>query len=95
MADERKVREATERAQQAQAVLNNEAYQGAYDLLERQFFNAWKVSDTPEQREDLHRQMVALSQVRAVLDQAMRHGEAEIKFYEAERQRRKRSGGET
>lgn len=62
------------RGQQAQAVLDNPAYADSYAQLETEVINKWRDSRNADEREELHRQLMALQLMRANLEAMVRTG---------------------
>jgi hypothetical protein len=63
-----------ERGQQAQAVLDNPVYAEAYGLLEKGITDRWRDSRDAADREELHRQLMALMLLRSQIESVMRSG---------------------
>lgn len=56
-----------ERGHQADQLLNNEVFIETLRALEASYVETWKIADTTEAREDLHRYIVMIGQLKADL----------------------------
>lgn len=70
MTDEQK----SQRGKDAQAVLDNPAYQDAYAQIEARLVDTWKAARTQDEREECHQLLRVLEKVHGVLDATMRAG---------------------
>jgi hypothetical protein len=64
-----------DRARQAQAVLENPAFVDSYAALERAITDRWRNSRDAQDREELHRQLMALLLIRGHLETVLREGQ--------------------
>lgn len=67
-----------ERGQLAQAVLDNPVYAEAYGLLEKGINDRWRDSRDAADREELHRQLMALMLLRSQIESVMRSGKVAL-----------------
>ena len=63
-----------ERGRMAQAVLDNPVYAEAYGLLEKGITDRWRDSRDAADREELHRQLMALLLLKSQIESVMRSG---------------------
>lgn len=63
-----------ERGRQAQAVLDNAVYAESYAALEKGITDRWRDSRDAADREELHRQLMALHLMRSQIESVMRSG---------------------
>lgn len=64
-----------ERARQAQDVLGNPVYLDTFAALERAITDRWRDSRDAADREELHRQLMALHLIRGHLESVLRNGQ--------------------
>lgn len=67
-----------ERGQLAQAVLDNPVYAEAYGLLEKGITDRWRDSRDAADREELHRQLMALMLLKSQIESVMRSGKVAV-----------------
>lgn len=91
MSDESDKREA-ERGRLASEVLANPVYTEAYGLIEQGIINRWRDSKDKDEREQLHKLLGLLAQVRRVMEATMRSGEVAKKELERKASLRERIG---
>ena len=70
MTDEQDVK----RGRLAEDVLANEAYTDSHDQIEQEIYRKWQESRNPDDREQLHRLLMALRLVKSALESTMRSG---------------------
>lgn len=63
-----------QRGRLAEDVLNNEVYADAHDQIEQEIYRKWQDSRSPDDREQLHRLLMALRLVKSSLESTMRSG---------------------
>lgn len=63
-----------ERGRLAEDVLNNQVYDESYGLIEKEIHSKWQNSRDKEDREHLHRLLMALLLIRSSLEATMRSG---------------------
>jgi hypothetical protein len=78
------------RGKQAQQVIENEIYAGAYTQVEEAITGLWKASRDPLEREELHKMLGLLGKVRGVFESAMRSGEVAEKELQRKRSLKER-----
>lgn len=62
------------RGRLAEDVLANEVYADSYSLIEQEIYRKWQDSRNPDDREQLHRLLMALRLVESSLKATMRSG---------------------
>lgn len=67
-----------ERGQLAQAILDNPVYAEAYGLLEKGITDRWRDSRDAADREELHRQLMALMLLKSQIESVMRSGKVAV-----------------
>jgi hypothetical protein len=67
-----------ERGRLAQDVLNNAVFADAYAQLEKGIVDRWKDSRNADDREELHRQLMALLLLRSQVESVMRSGQVAL-----------------
>jgi hypothetical protein len=79
-----------QRAKQAQQIIENELYAGAYTQVEDAITGLWKASRDSLEREQLHTMLGLLGKVRGVFESAMRSGEVAEKELQRKRSLKER-----
>lgn len=62
------------RGRLAEDVLANEAYTDSHNQIEQEIYRKWQESRNPDDREQLHRLLMALRLVKSALESTMRSG---------------------
>jgi hypothetical protein len=78
---ERDVRETLARKAQAESLLNDPLFKGAFDSVEAWLMHQWRGARDTETREDIHKRVESLDLIRKVLERHIRSGtvaEAEL-----------------
>lgn len=69
-----------DRGRLAQAVLENEVFQEAFDTIRRDIYTQWQASDNPQDREALHLSNKLMDRLQSVFKQAVANGDIELKI---------------
>lgn len=80
------------RGRKAEEVLGNEVYSDAYTVIEQEIHRKWQESRSPEDREHLHRLLMALGLVKSSLESTMRSGKLAAKELDRKRTLSERLG---
>jgi hypothetical protein len=81
-----------ERGRLADDVLNNQVYAESYDQIEKEIHAKWQNSRDKDDREHLHRLLMALLLVRSTLEATMRSGKLAADKLDRERKLSERIG---
>lgn len=81
-----------QRGRRAEDVLNNEVYAESYEQIEQEIYRKWQDSRDKEDREQLHRLLMALRLVKSALESTMRSGKVAAKELERKRSLPERIG---
>lgn len=82
-----------ERGSQAAQVIESEIYAEAYAAIEQEIHKQWAESRNPQEREELHRFLLAHQKTKKWLEAVMRNGQAAAKMLEQEQSRADRMTG--
>lgn len=81
-----------DRGRQAEAVLGNEVYVAAHAQIEQEIYRKWQDSRSADDREQLHRLLMALRLVKSALESTMRSGQLAAKELDRKRSLAERVG---